>query len=194
MDRLTAEAALAHPFLQQYSCPEDEPTSSHPFRIEDELEDSLVAEQSLSNSNCQVSSINWERCARLVFSMQYCGSSWLSHVLFGVLNWQTQNVWGEGPEWLGSTCCTLWGVVFVLLQVRKQSIHRCVLAAVRQQLSLDAPRPCLLWPGRHHRGRGGPERPTGEFSLATRGSSGLTCFVVYFLPETDRFERISSQS
>uniref|UniRef100_A0A673C2E7 mitogen-activated protein kinase n=1 Tax=Sphaeramia orbicularis TaxID=375764 RepID=A0A673C2E7_9TELE len=47
MDRLTAEAALSHPFLQQYSCPEDEPTSTHPFRIEDELEDSLITEQSL---------------------------------------------------------------------------------------------------------------------------------------------------
>ncbi|XP_068461081.1 mitogen-activated protein kinase 4 [Clinocottus analis] len=59
MDRLTAEAALSHPFLQQYSCPEDEPTSSHPFRIEDELEDSLVTEQCLSNSHA--SSIHWER-------------------------------------------------------------------------------------------------------------------------------------
>ncbi|XP_060894792.1 mitogen-activated protein kinase 4 [Labrus mixtus] len=59
MDRLTAEAALSHPFLQQYSCPEDEPTSSHPFRIEDELEDSLITEQSLSNSNSQASSIHW---------------------------------------------------------------------------------------------------------------------------------------
>lgn len=62
MDRLTAEAALSHPFLQQYSCPEDEPTSSHPFRIEDELEDSLITEQSLSNSNSQASSIQWDRC------------------------------------------------------------------------------------------------------------------------------------
>ncbi|XP_032366090.1 mitogen-activated protein kinase 4 [Etheostoma spectabile] len=63
MDRLTAEAALSHPFFQQYSCPEDEPTSSHPFRIEDELEDSLVTEQSLSNSNSnsQACSIHWER-------------------------------------------------------------------------------------------------------------------------------------
>ncbi|XP_035513647.1 mitogen-activated protein kinase 4 isoform X2 [Morone saxatilis] len=61
MDRLTAEAALSHPFLQQYSCPEDEPTSSHPFRIEDELVDSLITEQSLSNSNSQASSIHWER-------------------------------------------------------------------------------------------------------------------------------------
>lgn len=62
MDRLTAEAALSHAFLQQYSCPEDEPTSSHPFRIEDELEDSLVTEQSLSSSNSQASNIHWDRC------------------------------------------------------------------------------------------------------------------------------------
>uniref|UniRef100_A0A4W5LKS5 mitogen-activated protein kinase n=1 Tax=Hucho hucho TaxID=62062 RepID=A0A4W5LKS5_9TELE len=44
MDRLTAEAALSHPFLQQYSCPQDEPMSPQPFRIEDELDDSLVTE------------------------------------------------------------------------------------------------------------------------------------------------------
>lgn len=62
MDRLMAEAALSHPFLQQYSCPADEPISLHPFRIEDELEDSLITEQSLSNSNSQVSSIRWDRC------------------------------------------------------------------------------------------------------------------------------------
>ncbi|XP_023250794.1 mitogen-activated protein kinase 4-like [Seriola lalandi dorsalis] len=61
MDRLTAEAALTHPFLQQYSCPADEPTSLHPFHIEDELEDSLITEQSLSNSNSQASSIHWDR-------------------------------------------------------------------------------------------------------------------------------------
>ncbi|XP_045892125.1 mitogen-activated protein kinase 4 [Micropterus dolomieu] len=61
MDRLTAEAALSHPFLQQYACPDDEPTSSYPFRIEDELEDSLITEQSLSSSNSQASSIHWER-------------------------------------------------------------------------------------------------------------------------------------
>uniref|UniRef100_A0A3B3V158 Mitogen-activated protein kinase 4 n=1 Tax=Poecilia latipinna TaxID=48699 RepID=A0A3B3V158_9TELE len=52
MDRLTAEEALSHPFLQQYSCPEDEPVSSHPFHIEDEL-DSLITEQSLSSSDSQ---------------------------------------------------------------------------------------------------------------------------------------------
>ncbi|XP_058491605.1 mitogen-activated protein kinase 4 isoform X1 [Solea solea] len=59
MDRLTAEAALSHPFLQQYACPQDEPTSLHPFHIEDELEDSLVTEHSLGNS--QASSIQWDR-------------------------------------------------------------------------------------------------------------------------------------
>uniref|UniRef100_A0A8C6SUH4 Mitogen-activated protein kinase 4 n=1 Tax=Neogobius melanostomus TaxID=47308 RepID=A0A8C6SUH4_9GOBI len=47
MDRLTAEAALSHPFLSPYACPEDEPVSSHPFRIEDELEDSLLSEHCL---------------------------------------------------------------------------------------------------------------------------------------------------
>ncbi|XP_037536278.1 mitogen-activated protein kinase 4 [Nematolebias whitei] len=57
MDRLTAEEALSHLFLQKYSCPEDEPTSSHPFHIEDEL-DSLITEQSLSS---QTSSFYWER-------------------------------------------------------------------------------------------------------------------------------------
>ncbi|KAI4877482.1 hypothetical protein NFI96_026949 [Prochilodus magdalenae] len=46
MDRLTAEAALSHPFLRRYSCPQDEPVSLQPFRIEDELEDSLVGENS----------------------------------------------------------------------------------------------------------------------------------------------------
>uniref|UniRef100_A0A667X4X9 mitogen-activated protein kinase n=1 Tax=Myripristis murdjan TaxID=586833 RepID=A0A667X4X9_9TELE len=44
VDRLTAKSALSHPFLKQYSCPQDEPVSSYPFRIEDELEDSLITE------------------------------------------------------------------------------------------------------------------------------------------------------
>ncbi|KAL2091737.1 hypothetical protein ACEWY4_011535 [Coilia grayii] len=46
MDRLTAEAALAQPYLRQYSCPLDEPTSLQPFRIEDELDDKMVTEHS----------------------------------------------------------------------------------------------------------------------------------------------------
>ncbi|TTD92259.1 Mitogen-activated protein kinase 6 [Bagarius yarrelli] len=37
MDRLTAEEALAHPYMSVYSFPLDEPVSSHPFHIEDEL-------------------------------------------------------------------------------------------------------------------------------------------------------------
>ncbi|XP_029492985.2 mitogen-activated protein kinase 4 [Oncorhynchus nerka] len=59
MDRLTAEAALSHPFLQQYSCPQDEPMSPQPFRIEDELDDSLVTEPGHSHS--QASSSHWDR-------------------------------------------------------------------------------------------------------------------------------------
>ncbi|XP_033828715.1 mitogen-activated protein kinase 4 [Periophthalmus magnuspinnatus] len=58
MDRLTAEAALSHPFLSPYACPEDEPVSSQPFRIEDELEDSLLSETCLSHCS---SSTNWDR-------------------------------------------------------------------------------------------------------------------------------------
>ncbi|XP_061623854.1 mitogen-activated protein kinase 4 isoform X2 [Phyllopteryx taeniolatus] len=73
MDRLTAEAALSHSFLRQYSCPEDEPTSSHPFRIEDELDDSLVAGQSLSNSLSRASSIHWDSLATDVCWQQSSG-------------------------------------------------------------------------------------------------------------------------
>jgi len=64
-DRLTAAAALSHAFLRQYSCAEDEPTFQQPFRIEDELEDSLVTEtHSHSSSTCttsQADSIQWDR-------------------------------------------------------------------------------------------------------------------------------------
>ncbi|RXN18415.1 mitogen-activated kinase 4-like isoform X1 [Labeo rohita] len=55
MDRLTAEAALCHPYLQRYSCPQDEPVSLQPFRIEDELEDSLVTEHAHALSS------HWDR-------------------------------------------------------------------------------------------------------------------------------------
>ncbi|XP_019908329.2 mitogen-activated protein kinase 4 isoform X1 [Esox lucius] len=61
MDRLTAEAALAHPFLQQYSCPQDEPMSPQPFRIEDELDDSLVTESGHNPSHIQSSCSHWDR-------------------------------------------------------------------------------------------------------------------------------------
>ncbi|KAJ3603447.1 hypothetical protein NHX12_028193 [Muraenolepis orangiensis] len=68
-DRLTAAGALSHAFLQQYACAEDEPTSRQPFRIEDELEDSLVTEHSASYSHSasasastsQADSIQWDR-------------------------------------------------------------------------------------------------------------------------------------
>ncbi|KAJ1210786.1 hypothetical protein NDU88_006148 [Pleurodeles waltl] len=55
MDRLTAEEALKHPYMTPYSCPEDEPTSQHPFRIEDEIDDILLMEANQS----QIS--NWDR-------------------------------------------------------------------------------------------------------------------------------------
>ncbi|MBN3301090.1 MK04 kinase, partial [Amia calva] len=55
IDRLTAEAALMHTYMQQYSCPEDEPISQHPFRIEDEIDDILLMEASQSQTS------NWER-------------------------------------------------------------------------------------------------------------------------------------
>ncbi|KAI5094975.1 mitogen-activated protein kinase 4 isoform X1, partial [Silurus meridionalis] len=58
VDRLTAEAALSHSFLRQYSCPQDEPVSLQPFRIEDELEDSLVSEHG-----------HWDRLTKNLFSL-----------------------------------------------------------------------------------------------------------------------------
>uniref|UniRef100_A0A8B9NVY5 mitogen-activated protein kinase n=1 Tax=Apteryx owenii TaxID=8824 RepID=A0A8B9NVY5_APTOW len=45
MDRLTAEMGLQHPYMSPYSCPEDEPVSQHPFRIEDEIDDILLMEK-----------------------------------------------------------------------------------------------------------------------------------------------------
>ncbi|XP_075041711.1 mitogen-activated protein kinase 4-like isoform X2 [Mixophyes fleayi] len=55
MDRLTAEAALQHSYMSPYSCPEDEPVSLHPFRIEDEIDDILLMEASQSQLS------NWDR-------------------------------------------------------------------------------------------------------------------------------------
>ncbi|KAL4660858.1 mitogen-activated protein kinase 4 [Arapaima gigas] len=60
IDRLTAEEALAHPFLSQYSCPHDEPTSPHPFRIEDELDDSLLTAHDHSDP------LDWDVCEKMV--------------------------------------------------------------------------------------------------------------------------------
>lgn len=75
MDRLTAEDALSHHFLRQYSCPEDEPTSLHPFRIEDELDESLFTGQDFSYASqweCDSQTTHWDR---------YVHHSWLSGML-----------------------------------------------------------------------------------------------------------------
>lgn len=55
MDRLTAEEALSHPYMSIYSFPTDEPISSHPFHIEDEVDDILLMDESHSHI------YNWER-------------------------------------------------------------------------------------------------------------------------------------
>uniref|UniRef100_A0A3B3TAG1 Mitogen-activated protein kinase 4 n=1 Tax=Paramormyrops kingsleyae TaxID=1676925 RepID=A0A3B3TAG1_9TELE len=75
MDRLTAEDALSHHFLRQYSCPEDEPTSLHPFRIEDELDEGLVTGQDFdyaSQWECDSQTTHWDR---------YVHQAWLSGIL-----------------------------------------------------------------------------------------------------------------
>lgn len=64
MDRLTAEEALAHPYMADYSFPLDEPISLHPFHIEDELDDMLLMDQSHSQPwdryhDSQLSEIDW---------------------------------------------------------------------------------------------------------------------------------------
>ena len=55
MDRLTAEEALSHPYMSMYSFPMDEPISSHPFHIEDEVDDILLMDETHSHI------YNWER-------------------------------------------------------------------------------------------------------------------------------------
>ena len=40
--RLSAEEALAHPYLQQFSCIEDEPIVLTPFHIEHEVNHNLI--------------------------------------------------------------------------------------------------------------------------------------------------------
>lgn len=59
MDRLTAEEALAHPYMADYSFPLDEPVSLHPFHIEDEVDDILLMDQSHSHT--------WDRYALTFF-------------------------------------------------------------------------------------------------------------------------------
>ncbi|OCT86944.1 mitogen-activated protein kinase 6 [Xenopus laevis] len=62
MDRLTAEEALSHPYMSIYSFPMDEPISSHPFHIEDEVDDILLMDDSHSHV------YNWERYHESDFS------------------------------------------------------------------------------------------------------------------------------
>ncbi|KAG7468063.1 hypothetical protein MATL_G00138770 [Megalops atlanticus] len=64
MDRLTAEEALAHPYMSDYSFPLDEPISSHPFHIEDEVDDILLMDESHSHV------YNWDRYQESHFSDQ----------------------------------------------------------------------------------------------------------------------------
>ncbi|XP_028293702.1 mitogen-activated protein kinase 6 [Gouania willdenowi] len=64
MDRLTAEEALAHPYMADYSFPLDEPISLHPFHIEDEVDDILLMDQSHSHTwdryhDSQLSEADW---------------------------------------------------------------------------------------------------------------------------------------
>ena len=49
IDRLTAEEAMAHPYMSGYSFPLDEPIALHPFHIEDEVDDILLMDQSHSH-------------------------------------------------------------------------------------------------------------------------------------------------
>lgn len=62
MDRLTAEEALAHPYMADYSFPLDEPVSLHPFHIEDEVDDILLMDQSHSHT--------WDRYVCSCYSSQ----------------------------------------------------------------------------------------------------------------------------
>ncbi|KAM8893696.1 mitogen-activated protein kinase 6 isoform 1-T3 [Spinachia spinachia] len=64
MDRLTAEEALAHPYMADYSFPLDEPVSLHPFHIEDEVDDIVLMDQSHSHTwdryhESQLSEADW---------------------------------------------------------------------------------------------------------------------------------------
>ena len=111
-DRLTAAAALSHAFLKQYACAEDEPASRQPFRIEDELEDSLVAERSHSagsaGSTSRADSLPWDRWVLLtgfprVFNRYV--SSWLRTPL--------ESLWLSGARGL-SVCFYTHSPVFIL--------------------------------------------------------------------------------
>lgn len=73
MDRLTAEEALAHPYMADYSFPLDEPVSLHPFHIEDEVDDIVLMDQSHSHT--------WDRYA-LCDRTPKCGLGLFTEVSF----------------------------------------------------------------------------------------------------------------
>ncbi|KAL4842728.1 hypothetical protein H8958_017294 [Nasalis larvatus] len=62
MDWLTVEEALSHSYMSIYSFPMDEPTSSHPFHIEDKVDNILLMDETHSHI------YNWERYHDCQFS------------------------------------------------------------------------------------------------------------------------------
>ncbi|XP_036297736.1 mitogen-activated protein kinase 6 isoform X2 [Pipistrellus kuhlii] len=74
MDRLTAEEALSHPYMSIYSFPMDEPISSHPFHIEDEVDDILLMDETHSHI------YNWER----YHDCQFSEHDWPIHTNFDI--------------------------------------------------------------------------------------------------------------
>lgn len=80
MDRLTAEEALAHPYMADYSFPLDEPVSLHPFHIEDEVDDILLMDQSHSHT--------WDRYVCLCYSSQISSIFFLPQTFFWFLSFK----------------------------------------------------------------------------------------------------------
>lgn len=94
MDRLTAEMGLQHPYMSPYSCPEDEPVSQHPFRIEDEIDDILLMEANQSQMS------NWDRYStRAGLESRFCpecfGQSWAGQSL--TCSWLDPTTDGPDP-------------------------------------------------------------------------------------------------
>ncbi|XP_069138493.1 mitogen-activated protein kinase 6-like [Argopecten irradians] len=74
--RLTAEEALAHPYLQKYSCPEDEPIVIKSFHIEHEIDDlspkilrKMINQESVEKPNHCGSHIEVTRVAEIKDSL-----------------------------------------------------------------------------------------------------------------------------
>lgn len=78
MDRLTAEEALAHPYMADYSFPLDEPVSLHPFHIEDEVDDILLMDQSHSHT--------WDRYVLCYLSILYSPQAFFHFLSFALVD------------------------------------------------------------------------------------------------------------